>query len=448
MALPSQTGRASSSGRTYVYRGGKGRRSKLGPAVFAVLLVVVGAWFGWRVWSDRAPGEGTLAGAEAGSAGAADGAAAQADTAPPAVVIDQGGSPTTLLDGTGAESASGAPAALSGGTRPSETAQNSGAQPAEPQTPTRTNPRMPSTQLPEPGALSDAIRKAEEDQSGGRTQPPAPAESFTERRREPSAGTPAPGVAGALAEAERLIARNDPIAARSVLNGALLRVAPNEAGPLRDRLTRLNDDLVFSPKVYPGVVGTEAYTIAAGDTLSRITYRNDLAVDWRLIQRVNRIANPQRIRVGQSIKLVRGPFHAVVSKSGFRLDLYQGPPEEPDRWTYIRSFDVGLGEDSGTPTGVFRVRPDSKLVNPRWTNPRTGEHFEADDPENPIGEHWIGLQGLGESAVWEGYGIHGTTDPDSIGQERSMGCVRLGHEDVAFVYELLVDGVSVVVIED
>ncbi|MEO0716931.1 MAG: L,D-transpeptidase, partial [Planctomycetota bacterium] len=90
----------------------------------------------------------------------------------------------------------------------------------------------------------------------------------------------------------------------------------------------------------------------------------------------------------------------------------------------------------------------SKLVNPRWTNPRTGEHFEADDPENPIGEHWIGLQGLGESAVWEGYGIHGTTDPGSIGEDRSMGCVRLGHEDVAFVYELLVDGVSVVVIED
>ena len=438
MALPSQTGRASSSGRTYVYRGGKGRRSKLGPAGFVVLLVVVGAWFGWRVWSDRAPGEGTLAAAEAGGTTAGESGTNAIQAAPPPVVSDQGGS------------ASLEPSPVPT-PNPAVTAREDEPTPqAEPQAtlPDRANPRMPSTRLPEPGALSDAIRKAEEDQPAARGQAPTPAEAFTERRRETTTGASVPGVAGALAEAERLIARNEPISARSVLNGALLRVAPGDAGALRDRLTRLNDDLVFSPKVYPGVAGTEAYTISAGDTLSRIAYRNDLAVDWRLIQRVNRIANPQRIRVGQSIKLVRGPFHAVVSKSDYRLDLYQGPPEEPDRWTYIRSFDVGLGEDSGTPTGVFRVRPDSKLVNPRWTNPRTGEHFEADDPENPIGEHWIGLQGRGESAVWEGYGIHGTTDPGSIGEDRSMGCVRLGHEDVAFVYELLVDGVSVVVIED
>ena len=46
----------------------------------------------------------------------------------------------------------------------------------------------------------------------------------------------------------------------------------------------------------------------------------------------------------------------------------------------------------------------------------------------------------------EGYGIHGTIDPDSIGQMKSMGCVRLRHDDVALVYELLTDQASRVTI--
>src|SRR5690606_20220819 len=113
-------------------------------------------------------------------------------------------------------------------------------------------------------------------------------------------------------------------------------------------------------------------------------------------------------------------------------------------WMYITSRRVGLGEDSGTPTGVFRVRRDSKLVNPYWTNPRTGEQFDADDPKNPIGEHWIGLEGLADAAAFAGYGMHGTTDPESIGDQRSMGCVRMLPDDVALVYEMLAEQISYV----
>ena len=51
---------------------------------------------------------------------------------------------------------------------------------------------------------------------------------------------------------------------------------------------------------------------------------------------------------------------------------------------------------------------------------------------------------MGEAAALEGYGIHGTIDPGSIGKSMSMGCVRLGDADVALVYELLGEGSSVV----
>ncbi|MFN9974561.1 MAG: L,D-transpeptidase, partial [Phycisphaerae bacterium] len=143
-------------------------------------------------------------------------------------------------------------------------------------------------------------------------------------------------------------------------------------------------------------------------------------------------------------KLVRGPFHAVVSKGDYRLDLFHGSPDDPQSWTYIRSFKVGLGTGNSTPLGNFVVRPRSKLVNPPWVNPQTGQKFGANDPQNPIGEYWLGLEGIGESKTITGYGIHGTIEPDSIGQQKSMGCVRLGDDDVKMIYELLVEQVSVV----
>ena len=75
---------------------------------------------------------------------------------------------------------------------------------------------------------------------------------------------------------------------------------------------------------------------------------------------------------------------------------------------------------------------------------RDREHFAASDVKNPIGEHWLGLEGVdATNAQLTGYGIHGTIDVDSIGQDRSLGCVRLLSDDVGVVWESLGDGASV-----
>ena len=81
-------------------------------------------------------------------------------------------------------------------------------------------------------------------------------------------------------------------------------------------------------------------------------------------------------------------------------------------------------------------------VNPRDAR----EQYEPNDPANPIGEFWIGLTGQGESANFTSYGIHGTIDPDSIGGDESMGCVRLANGDIDIVYELLAEHISRVMI--
>jgi lipoprotein-anchoring transpeptidase ErfK/SrfK len=167
-----------------------------------------------------------------------------------------------------------------------------------------------------------------------------------------------------------------------------------------------------------------------------------LQVDWRFIQRINGIPSASSIRPGQNLKLVTGPFHAKVTKSTYRIDLFQGDGEEQ---VFVRSYRVGLGEFDSTPVGLFIVRRNSKLVNPTWINPRTREFYSADNPENPIGERWIGLEGVEERTKdLSGLGIHGTIAPNTIGTQASMGCIRMGVDDVAQVYEMLSESVSTV----
>ena len=88
-------------------------------------------------------------------------------------------------------------------------------------------------------------------------------------------------------------------------------------------------------------------------------------------------------------------------------------------------------------------------MSPEWIDTDTGNRYLADAPDNPIGERWIGLSGLtGEAVGRSGFGIHGTIEPESIGRDQSMGCIRLVADDVAWVYDLLVEGKSRVAVRE
>lgn len=335
----------------------------------------------------------------------------------------------------------------------------------------------PSTPANAPGNVPNVNPAGENKRSPNAPPPVAPGSG-----PQPSTGQPLPsdGAAGAgvpnpedstpgnvramVDEASRALAANKPLEARTLLNKALLdaRLPSEERKALRSQIAAVNESLIFSPAVAKGDPLTDVYAIGSGDSLVTLTRKQGLPVDWRFIQRINKITNPSSLRIGQKIKVVRQPFHAVVHKSDYRMDLYMGDPPPPGgagnslgrevgpdgqdpSWTYVRSFSVGLGESNGTPEGAFVIRPKSKLTNPRWVNPRTGEVFEADNPKNPIGEYWLGLDGVDDSTrKFTGYGIHGTIDPASIGKSMSMGCVRMSAEDIALVYEVLIDRVSTV----
>jgi lipoprotein-anchoring transpeptidase ErfK/SrfK len=255
----------------------------------------------------------------------------------------------------------------------------------------------------------------------------------------PGAGTVA------LDEAIATVDR-DPVRARAQLTRLLEGSALSTADRLRgyEAINRVNAVLVFSNRVVNGDPYSIAYRVEGGDSLARIAKAQKLDCDWRLIQRINGIASPNGLKVGQSVKLPKGTFHGEVRKSEYRLNLFIG--EGPER-VMIASYPIGLGELNTTPTGAFSVRPKSKLIDPEWRNPRTGEFFQSNDPKNPIGERWIGLKGIEpHNKGFEGYGIHGTIDLDSIGQQKSMGCVRMRPLDVELVYEMITEPNSTVTI--
>ena len=248
---------------------------------------------------------------------------------------------------------------------------------------------------------------------------------------------------GPLSLGLRLIEQNQPLEARRILNELLFdpQIDENTAHTLRRNIAQINETLVFSSRIIPGDTLVEAYTIRNGDLLSTIAPMYD--IPYQLIEFVNGV-RARRIRVGQTFKMIKGPFHAVVDKSDYRMDLFL-TESDSGQLVYVRSFEVGLGQDNSTPEGRWIVRRSGKVTNPGWTNPRSGEVYAPNDPRNPIGEYWIGLKGEDEhTRELVGYGIHGTIEPDSVGQQVSMGCVRLRPNDIAMVYKLMTSGQSTI----
>lgn len=181
---------------------------------------------------------------------------------------------------------------------------------------------------------------------------------------------------------------------------------------LLESLQQTADAIFLSPTQQFG----EPHFVEYGQTLESIGREYD--VPWQYLSSLNRVT-PEKLQAGQQLKVVRGPFGAVVDLSRYTLTVHA------HGW-YVRHYSIGIGRDEKTPVGKFTV--EEKLENPVWYDPDGGV-VEADDPENPLGEYWIGLGNH--------IGIHGTIDPASIGAAASRGCIHLGDADIRDVYELL-----------
>lgn len=193
---------------------------------------------------------------------------------------------------------------------------------------------------------------------------------------------------------------------------------------LRPALLELSTKVHFGPTPPSGVT---TYTIAKGDVLTRVADAHH--TDYRLIQRLSRLQN-DRVRIGQRLRVPQAPVTVVVLKKDFELIvLFNG--------NALKIYDIATGKDDRTPEGSFRI--GTKMEKPDWYSPE-GKVYRYGSKENILGTRWLAFENTEEH---QGFGIHGTTLPDSIGTESSMGCVRMRNEEVEELYDLVPRGTEV-----
>lgn len=230
------------------------------------------------------------------------------------------------------------------------------------------------------------------------------------------------------------------IEARDRLNKLLLTtMSEQQLSFVKKQLSTLSEKWLFSRVVFPEDKLCGSYKVELADRFEVLGKRFN--VPYEILMKINNISNPKALRAGDNIKVINGPFHCRIYRSTFTMDLYLQD-------TFIRSFSVCLGKPGmETPTGRWIVKPGGKLLSPTWTDPDTGKTYEAQDPGYPLGARWIGLEGLDGTAKGRtGFAFHGTKNPKQLGMAGSRGCIRLYDDDVKLVYDLLMPGMSQVVI--
>lgn len=250
---------------------------------------------------------------------------------------------------------------------------------------------------------------------------PAPAAKAKPKSSLSKIAAPAQSVQGAgltdLFTIEKLIESGDFPTAQRELSRWYWKV-PEKREEIRKQLEHMAESLYFSPTP----LFHEPYVIQPGDQLRVIAQR--YKISWEYLATLNHV-DARKIRMGQKLKVVEGPFSVIVSLSSYELIVHLNG-------SYVKRYRVGVGKEGSTPVGTFVVK--NKMVDPTYYGP-DGLVMAHDDPQNPLGERWIDI---GDS-----YGIHGTIDPDSIGKNESRGCVRMLNKDVEEVYDFLVLGSQV-----
>ncbi len=134
------------------------------------------------------------------------------------------------------------------------------------------------------------------------------------------------------------------------------------------------------------------------------------------------IVNPSRPLVNQNIPQVTT---LVVNLSKRQLTAFIGEKK-------FKTYPIAVGRAGWeTPVGVHRVQ--QLIERPAWKNPFTGDVIKGGDPDNPLGERWIGFWTNGKD--WSGF--HGTPNRASVGQAVSHGCIRMYNEDIVELFAMV-----------
>jgi LysM repeat protein len=229
-----------------------------------------------------------------------------------------------------------------------------------------------------------------------------------------------------LSQAQAEEDNGDLLLARKHYREILSKVTTSEDIKAIDkRIEKLNLKILFSDIVEKGDL---LYEVQKGDNLGEIASRFGTTVE--LIKRANGLTSDM-IKVGDVLKISQADFSVAVDKSQNVLLLKRNGE-------IIKKYVVSTGKDNSTPVGTFKIV--TKLKDPTWFRKDIGVIVPPDSPDNILGSRWLGFD-------LSGYGIHGTTDPKSLGSHETKGCVRMKNEDVEEIFAILPRGSQVTIVD-
>jgi len=193
---------------------------------------------------------------------------------------------------------------------------------------------------------------------------------------------------------------------------------------IQESLARVNIEILFSPIITDKDV---LYKVQPGDTLSKIAKRFGTTID--LIKASN-LLKSDVIRARSRLKVSKAKYKILIDKSQNILTLLS------DDDNIVKAYKVSTGKNNSTPTGTFKIV--NRMKDPVWY-PRGGA-VPSESPDNILGSRWLGLSK-------SGYGIHGTIEPKTVGQQNTSGCVRMLNPKVEELYTIIPVGTEVTIVD-
>jgi len=255
--------------------------------------------------------------------------------------------------------------------------------------------------------------------SGDTEQSPLPLEENSLTMEVPEPEAP-PQALQLLRQARALYETNQLQEAYNILNHLMeMELPPSLREETIQLLGETNIRRLNSPLP---MEGKEYYVIQPGDSLDKISRKFKTTIP--LLKKMNGLTS-NTIRVNERLLVFNGVFSIVIHKSTNELDLLLNGK-------LFKRYRVGTGKYNKTPEAEFKIV--DKIKNPAWW--KDGRVIDFGDPENILGTRWMKIESADHPEI-KGYGIHGTTDPDSIGKQSSAGCIRMLNNDVEELFDIV-----------
>jgi lipoprotein-anchoring transpeptidase ErfK/SrfK len=119
------------------------------------------------------------------------------------------------------------------------------------------------------------------------------------------------------------------------------------------------------------------------------------------------------------------PSYLTLDRATFTLRLWE-------HLKLAKTYTVAVGQEGlETPEGLYDIQekqenPSWHVPNSAWAGDLAGQVIPP-GPADPIKARWMG--------IFEGAGIHGTEETESLGSAASHGCVRMSIPDVEELYD-------------